>query len=270
MALADRYDAFLFDLDGVLYRGDGPIPEAVDAVARLRAAGRAIVFMTNNSARTPERVASRLSEMGFEADPREVVTSAQVTAERLASRGGGSAFVIGEDGVRTALARCGLEVVDGEPARVDHVVVGWDRSVTYDKLRTACVLVERGASLIATNADASYPAPNGLWPGAGALLAVVTTTTGATAEIVGKPHAPMFEAARARGGGSSPVVIGDRLDTDVAGATGLVMDSILVLTGISRREELGAAGVPSPTYVIDDLRAMFADPEPPRDGSQPK
>jgi HAD superfamily hydrolase (TIGR01457 family) len=270
MALAERYDAFLFDLDGVLYRGDRPVPGAVDTVARLRAAGRAVVFMTNNSARTPESVAKRLREMGFEADPREVVTSAQVTAELLAGRGGGSAFVIGEEGVRTALTASGLDVLDGEPDRADHVVVGWDRGVTYDRLRRACLLVERGAGLVATNGDASYPAPDGLWPGAGALLSVITTTTGAMPEIVGKPHAPMFEAARERSGSSAPLVVGDRLDTDVAGAAALGIDSLLVLTGISGPDEIEQGSGASPTYVADDLRGLFADPEPVRRSPQSK
>jgi glycerol-1-phosphatase len=262
MSLAERYDAFLFDLDGVLYRGDQPIPQAVDTVAELRRRGRAIVFMTNNSARTPERVAARLSRLGFEARPREVVTSAGVTAELLASRGGGTAFVIGERGLSEALAGRGVEVVDGTADGVDHVVVGWDRGVTYDKLRTACLLVERGAALIATNADASFPAPDGRWPGAGALLAVVTTTTGAVAEVIGKPHAPLFEAARGRAEGSAPLVVGDRLDTDIAGAAALGMDSLLVLTGITHVEELDRTGVPSPTFVADDVSALVAEPEP--------
>jgi HAD superfamily hydrolase (TIGR01457 family) len=268
MALADRYDAFLLDLDGVLHRGDDPIPTALDAVARLRGRGRAVVFMTNNSARTPERIAHRLSRMGFEADAREVVTSAQVTAEVLAAGGGGSAYVIGEEGIRTALAACGLRVLDGEPDGTDHVVVGWDRGVTYDHLRVACLLVERGAGLTATNPDASYPARDGLWPGAGALLAAITTTTGAEPRVVGKPHAPMFEAARARAGASRPLVIGDRLDTDIAGAAALWIDSMLVLTGVTRIDDLDRDGAPSPTFAVDDLTALFAEPEPARRDAQ--
>ena len=109
------------------------------------------------------------------------------------------------------------------------MVVGWDRRADYDKLRRAALLVQRGAQLIATNPDASYPAPDGLWPGAGALLATVTATTGATPEVVGKPNAPLFELARERAGGGRAISIGDRLDTDVAGAARLGWDSLLVL-----------------------------------------
>jgi len=177
MALADRYDCFLFDLDGVLYRGDRAVPLAAEAVARLRSAGGRVVFMTNNSSRTPERVAQTLAGLGIGASPSEIVSSALATADLLASRGGGSAFVVGEEGIRTALSDAGVTVVDGQPERVDHVVVGWDRSADYAKLRTASLLVQRGAALVATNADPSYPAPDGLWPGAGALLAVIVTTT---------------------------------------------------------------------------------------------
>jgi HAD superfamily hydrolase (TIGR01450 family) len=117
------------------------------------------------------------------------------------------------------------------------------------------VLVQRGARLIATNPDRSFPAPGALWPGAGALLAVVTETTGAEAEIVGKPYAPLFEAGRSRAGASTPLVIGDRLDTDIAGAQGLGWDSLLVLTGVTTAEDLASSDI-RPTYVAEDLRAL--------------
>jgi glycerol 3-phosphatase-2 len=255
MALADRYECFLFDLDGVLYRADRAVPNAAAAVARLRASGKHVVFMTNNSSRTPERVADRLRRLGIEAQASDVVTSAMATADLLASRGG-SVFVVGEEGVRTALADAGITILDGDPPTADHVVVGWDRYADYAKLRTASLLVQRGARLVATNADPSYPAPDGLWPGAGALLSVVTVTTGAEPEIVGKPHGQVFRTALRRAGGGKPLVIGDRLDTDVAGAAALGWDSLLVLTGITRTTDIERAPV-HPTYVGDDLSALF-------------
>ena len=257
--LAAAYGCLLFDLDGVLYRGEEPVPAAPVTLAELRRAGARPVFLTNNSSRTPEQVADKLRGLGIQADPAEVVTSALATAELLAARGGGSAFVIGQDGVRRALLDAGLEVLDGEPARADLVVVGFDGSVTYDRLRTACLLVQRGAHLVATNPDASYPAADGLWPGAGALLAVVTTTTGVIPEVIGKPFAPLFEAARRAGGGGRPLVVGDRLDTDVEGAVRLGWDSMLVLTGVSTRAEVESDG-PRPTYVADDVRALLETP----------
>jgi HAD superfamily hydrolase (TIGR01457 family) len=257
--LADRYDVLLFDLDGVLYRGDEPVAHAVETMAAIRSAGIRPLFLTNNSSRTPEQVASKLSGLGIAAQASEVVTSALATADLLAARGGGTAYVIGQDGIRRALADAGVEILDGEPERVDHVVVGVDLETTYAKLRTASVLVQRGAHLVATNPDRSFPAPGALWPGAGALLAVVTETTGAVPEVVGKPFAPLFEAARKRAGAESPLVIGDRIDTDVAGADALGWDSLLVLTGVSTRDDVAASPV-RPTFVADDLRVLV-EPE---------
>jgi HAD superfamily hydrolase (TIGR01457 family) len=256
MTLLHRYDCVLFDLDGVLYRGDAPVPFAADSVRRVREAGRPAVFLTNNSSRTRERVAAKLAGVGIPADADEVVSSALATADLLIARGGGTVFLVGEDGIRLALTEAGIRVAENEPHRVDHVVVGWDRGVDYAKLRTACLLVERGASLVATNGDRSFPAPDGLWPGAGAILSVITTTTGASAEIAGKPHEPIFRAALRRAGGSSPLVVGDRLETDIEGAAALGWDSLLVLTGVTGRAEAGRATIP-PTYVADDLRALF-------------
>ncbi len=269
MSLADRYDAFLLDLDGVLYRGDSPVEHAAGAVARLRAVGRTTVFVTNNSSRTPAQVAAKLRSVGIEAEDREVVSSALATADLLRRDGVSSAFVIGEDGVLQALADAGIRVLDPDDrgGGADAVVVGWDRGITYDKLRTASLLVQRGARLVATNADPSYPAPDGLWPGAGALLAAVVATTGAEPVVVGKPNAPLFEAACRRAGSRNALVIGDRLDTDIRGAAALGLDSLLVLTGISSREDVPAAGA-RPTYVADDLRALFTEPGPERAADQ--
>jgi HAD superfamily hydrolase (TIGR01457 family) len=257
--IAEVYDAFLFDLDGVLYRGSEPVPEASSSLARLRALGKGVAFVTNNSGRTPERVAERLRAAGVEADADEVETSALTTASVLAARGVGRAFVVGEAGLVEALSDAGIEVADGEPDRVDAVVVGWDRAADYTKLRVASVLVQRGAALVATNPDASFPAADGTaWPGAGALLAAIETTTRVRGEVIGKPFPPVLLAALERAGGGRPLLVGDRLDTDIAGAAGLGWDSLLVLTGISTRTELEASSV-RPTYVSEDLRGLFAE-----------
>jgi HAD superfamily hydrolase (TIGR01457 family) len=257
--IAEPYDAFLFDLDGVLYRGAEPVDGAPEAVARLRSLGKNVAFVTNNSSRTPEAVAAKLAEVGIVADTDEIETSALATADLLASRGVVDAFVIGEEGIVEALRAKGIRLLDADAAKAETVVVGWDRGVDYAKLRTASLLVERGAALVATNADASFPAPDGLWPGAGALLAAIETTTGASAEVVGKPQPPLLRAALVRVGGGRPLLIGDRLDTDIAGAVGLGWDSLLVLTGISTREDLvGSSFVP--TYVGEDLSTLFASP----------
>ena len=257
VSIADRYDAFLLDLDGVLFRGDQPIPWAAEAVQRLRSMGRSIVFVTNNSARTPEQVAEHLQTVGVQAAPAEVETSALTTASVLADRGVRRALVVGEAGLRSALEAVGITLVEASRAP-DVVVVGWDRGVDYERLRTAAVAVQRGAALVASNPDTSYPAPDGTrWPGAGAILAVIEATCEIRAEVIGKPYAPIFEAALRRAGGGTPLVVGDRLDTDIEGAARLSWASMLVLTGISTEDE-AAAGAVHPTFVAQDLRGLFA------------
>ena len=251
--LADPYDAILLDLDGVLYRWPEPIPGAAEAVAALRKAGKRIAFVTNNSSRTPVQVVERLASAGVEAKPEEVVTSALATATILTERGIGSAFVIGEEGLLEALTQAGIAVVNASSHDVDVVVVGFDRGADYTKWKDASVLVERGAGLVASNADPSFPAPGGeSWPGAGALLAAIETTTGTRGEVFGKPEAPLFERALASAGGGRPLVVGDRLDTDIAGASRLGWDSALVLTGDARREDVESSPW-KPTFVIADV-----------------
>jgi glycerol 3-phosphatase-2 len=255
-----RHDALFVDLDGVVYRGHEPLPHAAEAVQEARRLGLRVLFLTNNSSRSPEDVAGILTRMGVEAAADEVLTSGLATAAMLRREewAGRSAFVIGERGIRQALTEAGIRLVEGDQGNADLVVVGWDRQVDYAKLRVASLLVERGARLVATNADASYPAPDGLWPGSGAILAVVTTTTGAVPTVVGKPHRPMFEAATEATGATAPLVIGDRLDTDVAGARAMGWDSLLVLSGASSPRDVVRAEH-APTYVGRDLRTLFED-----------
>jgi glycerol 3-phosphatase-2 len=256
--IADRYDAFLFDLDGVLYRGDQPVPEAADAVRRLRRSGKRVAFVTNNSARTPADVVAHLGSVGVEASLEEVETSALTAASGLRDLGIGSAFVIGETGLRTALETAGIALL-GPDQPADAVVVGWDRSLTYDALRAATCAVQAGARLFATNADVTYPGPDGsIWPGTGVTVLALEAATGHQATVFGKPYAPILQAARARAGGGRPLVVGDRVETDIEGARRLRWDSLLVLTGVSSREDLAVAGVAA-TYVVDDLSALFAD-----------
>lgn len=259
--LADAYDAFLFDLDGVLYRGSTAVPGASEAVASLRGAGKGVAFVTNNAARTPDAVAEGLTGLGIPASREHVETSAMVTAQQLAGRGITEAFVVGEEGVVQALLGQGISIAPADATSVEVVVVALDRSADYEKLRRASLLVERGALLVATNVDASYPAGDGNWPGAGALLAVIETTTGARAESFGKPASPIMLSALERAGGGTPLVIGDRLETDIAAAVALGWDSLLVLTGIAKAADV--AGSPfAPTVVADDLSALFLPPPP--------
>jgi HAD superfamily hydrolase (TIGR01450 family) len=255
--IVDRYDAFLLDLDGVVFLGDEAAPGAREALAGLRDADKGLAFVTNNSSRSPRDLAERLVGLGVHAEPAEVETSALTTASALADRGLQTAFVIGESGLREALEERGIEVVGADAPRIDVVVVGWDRAADYAKLKDASNAVQRGAAFVATNDDASLPAPGGeRWPGAGALLAAIETTTGARAEVMGKPHAPIFRAALSRAGGGRPLIVGDRIETDIAGAANLGWDSLLVLTGISSAVDAAVVD-PPPTYVGQDLSALF-------------
>jgi glycerol 3-phosphatase-2 len=264
MRLVDGYDAFLLDLDGVVYRGDEPVPGAPEAVAAIREAGRRVIFLTNNSARTPDRVSERLSAMGVPATRREVVTSSEATAALVREmlereRRPPTAFVIGEGGIRDALTDAGLELLEGEPGEAGFVVVGWDREADYARLKTATLLVSKGARLVATNADASFPAPGGeMWPGAGALLAAVETASGERATVVGKPHRPLFDVALERAGSRRALVIGDRIETDVAGGLGAGLDAALVLTGAHGPPDLLDRD-PLPTVVLAGLGDLLAD-----------
>jgi HAD superfamily hydrolase (TIGR01457 family) len=261
-ALLERYAAVVLDLDGVLHRGADVIPSAPAVLSRLRERRTPVVFLTNNSSRTPDEVAQRLVGLGLDARPSEILTSGVATAAMLDAQGygGSTAYVVGGTGVRTALRSVGIHVEDGRPQRTDLVVLGWDDQADYAKLTAASLLVERGARLIATNGDRSFPAADGLWPGAGALLAVVTTTTGAAATVVGKPAAPMFEEAARMAGHDRPLMVGDRLDTDIAGAAAAGWDSLLVLTGASKPADLTEAEA-VPTYLASSVGALL-EPRP--------
>lgn len=260
MSLVDGYDSVLFDLDGVLFRGREPIVGAAATVEEVRRRGVNVVFMTNNASRTPPQVVTQLASVGIEARADEIETAALTAAATLAERGVRRVYAIGQDGVLEALAAAGIEVVSLADAP-QTVVVGLDRGVTYDKLRDASLAVQRGASLIATNADTTFPAEDGLWPGAGALVAAIVATTGAIPEVLGKPAEAMFRSSLRRSGGSRPLVVGDRLDTDIAGAAAVGWDSLLVLSGVTVADDLERAQV-QPTYVAADVRGLLDDPPP--------
>lgn len=258
MALVDDYDTVLLDLDGVLFRGSVAIPGAADAVETVRSLGKKVIFLTNNASRTLSQVASQLAAVGIASSEAEIETSARAAGAVLSERGVRRVFPIGQDGILEALADSGIEVVDldGSP---EVVLVGLDRRITYEKLRDASLAIQRGASLVATNADTTFPAEDGLWPGAGALLAAVVATTAALPEIIGKPSASIFRKALERAGGRRPLVVGDRLDTDIAGAAALGWDSLLVLTGVHDRDDL-RDGSPIPTFVAPDVTGLLDEP----------
>jgi glycerol 3-phosphatase-2 len=256
--IADAYDTILFDLDGVLYRGADAVPGAAGTVSALRSLGKRIAFVTNNSSRTPDAIAQHLRSLGIDARADEVETSALATAALLRSRAVASAFVVGGEGLRAAMRSAGVALVERGGDRADAVVVGIDPSFTYADLVTGTWLVRGGAALIASNADATYPAADGLiLPGAGAIVAALETSSGETAEVVGKPNGPIFLEALRRAGGNRPLVVGDRLDSDIEGARRLGWDSALILTGISTRADVDRTGI-VPTYVLEGPELLVA------------
>ena len=220
------------DLDGVVYLGSEAIPGSGVALAALEAGGWKIIFSTNNSSRTPEEVATRIGSItGYSAAPEQIVTSAAAAADLL-SDSRPLTFVLGGVGVTSALEQAGIPVTShGSDAAA--VVVGLAIGLTYDWLREAATAVIRGARLVASNDDPTYPAEDGLWPGAGAILAAVERASGVTAEVAGKPYAPMRRLLRKSLGPGPVWIVGDRPETDLAMASQEAdWKSALVLTGV--------------------------------------
>lgn len=259
----DAFEAFIFDMDGVLYRRDEPILTAVEFIGTLRAEGKQVLFLTNNSKYGVEHYRRKLRGMGVKARQEDVLTSSEVLREYLRERyapRGGTAFVIGGRALEREVARTPLELVRGEEGkRADFVVVGWDTHINYEKLKVACLAVHNGAALVATNDDATFPAPEGKWPGAGAMVAALERSTGTQAVVVGKPNLYMMERALSRleAPRSRTLMIGDRVETDVEGGKRAGVRTCLVLTGVSSRADAEAAR-PRPDYVVRDLMELAA------------
>jgi 4-nitrophenyl phosphatase len=249
-------DGLVCDLDGVMYRGAEPIEGSAQAINLLREAGVRVVFCTNNANPTIGRYLEKLGGMGVEVERDELVTSAVVVAEVLSERdpSGKRAIVVGGDGLREALASIDV-IVDDEPDQraADYVVVGMDPDFTYEVLRRASFAVQGGAQLIASNSDASFPAPDGLWPGAGALVAAIETASGGRAEVMGKPHEPMMRIAQRHLGDASRVaIVGDRPSTDLDGGRAMGWTTVLVLSGVTSPASAEALD-PQPDLTLERL-----------------
>jgi HAD superfamily hydrolase (TIGR01450 family) len=252
------YDHVLLDLDGCLWVGDEACPGAVEAVAALRDAGRSVRFLTNDVRHGPEDFVRKLWRLGFQAAVDEVLSAGAAVQRLLAERGGGSAFVIGSQALVDHVAASGLRVVNRTEfaSRADVVVVGGHEELTFGELRVATQAVLRGAQLVGATRDATFPMPDGPWPGTGAVLAAVEAAAGRSADVVvGKPEPGMYEAVRLTLGPGRVLAVGDRLDVDVAGARRAGLDSALVLTGSTSRGAAGAAD-PAPTHVADSLASL--------------
>jgi glycerol-1-phosphatase len=262
--LATRYDVALLDLDGVVYIGPQPVAGAARALADARAAGMRLAFVTNNASRSPVTVAAHLRELGVPAVESEVVTSAQAAASVVRDRLGPGATVLitGSPALREVVEAAGLRTVSSADDRPDAVVQGFSAKLCYEDLAEATVAVRAGALWVATNVDATLPSPRGLLPGNGSLVGVVATASGHKPVVAGKPELPLHAEGVRRLAARNPLVVGDRLDTDIEGANAAATDSLLVMTGVTTVVELlNAPAEHRPTYVGCDLRALL-EPQP--------
>ena len=262
--MTEHYDAALCDLDGVLYLGEEPVPHATESVAAARAAGMRFAFVTNNASRRPEAVAERLTGLGIGAEPSEVVTSAQAAVRLLAAQvaAGSPVLVLGTTSLADEVIEAGFRVVRtmAEAGRTGPaaVIQGLAPTTSMADLAEAAIALRQGALWIVGNTDATLPSPRGLMPGNGAFVEVLRAVTGLAPLVAGKPDPALHLESVERVGARRPLVIGDRLDTDILGAVRGGADSLLVRTGVTDVHELLRAPVGSrPTYLASDLQGLL-------------
>ncbi len=257
--LWEAYDVALLDLDGVVYVGPDAVPGAAEHLAAATAAGQHLAYVTNNASRTPPEVAAHLRDLGVEVEDRDVVTSAQAAARLLVDRlpAGAPVFVIGGRGLEVALTEQGLRPVQDRADDPQAVVSGFHPDLRWSTVITGAILVREGLPWVASNTDATVPTPHGPGPGNGALVGVVAQFADRQPLVAGKPEPPLFRETTLRVGGERPLVVGDRLDTDIEGARRVGYDSLLVLTGVTDLEQLVAAPADRrPSFVGADLGAL--------------
>jgi len=266
--LADRFDLALVDLDGVAYRGHEPIDGASEGLTTARDRGMRLVFVTNNASREPESVADQLTELGIPTRPAEVMTAAQAAAQLLRTRlpRGAKVLVVGGAGLVTAVQQAGYTLVDSADDEPDAVAQGFSPDLGWVQLAEAAYAVQRGAWHVASNLDLSLPTARGFAPGNGSLVGAVRAATGVVPDSAGKPTPTMYHMAVERAGAREALVIGDRLDTDLAGARSGGYLGLHVLTGVSSaRDDVLAVPGERPHFIGADLRSLLvAHPKPTR------
>jgi 4-nitrophenyl phosphatase len=245
----------IIDMDGVLYRGDEPMPRLCELFAFLRERPISFILATNNSTRTPQEYADKLARMGVRISPTEVLTSGRATARILAREypAGTRVHILGEHSLKEAISQEGFVIADEDVA---VVVASMDRAVTYEKLKRATLLIRGGARFVATNLDPTQPTEEGLVPGTGSLIAALQMASGVKPMVIGKPEPTMFHLAMAQMGArpETTATIGDRLDTDILGGQRAGLITICVLSGATRRAEAEAFG---PDYIFEDIADLL-------------
>jgi HAD superfamily hydrolase (TIGR01450 family) len=264
-----EHDCLLLDLDGTVFRGAEPTTGAVETLATVRAR---MLFVTNNASRGPAEVAQHLHAMGFAAKPDDVVTSAQSAAHLLANqlRPGAVVLVVGTDALAAEVQKVGLKPVrkwsDGPVA----VVQGHSPQTSWPDLAEAALAIRAGALWVAANVDLTLPSERGLLPGNGSMVAALRAATDREPQVAGKPQPTLLHDALARGSFRTPLVVGDRIDTDIAGAVAAGLPSLMVLCGVSTAEDMLRAAVwERPTYIATDLRSLYARTDALRIGPHP-
>jgi HAD superfamily hydrolase (TIGR01450 family) len=258
--LAKLYDTALLDLDGVVYRGQDAVPHAVESLNAAAAAGMRLAYVTNNASRTPEAVAEHLDSLGLPVTPGDVVTAAQAVARMIAEQvpPASRVLVIGGEGLRAALRDHGLQAVDTAADEPVAVVQGYRPDTSWTDLAEAAYAVQSGVPWFAANTDRTMPTSRGIAPGNGALVAAVAAATGTWPQVAGKPEPALHRETMLRTAARRPLVVGDRLDTDIEGANRAGVDSLLVLTGVTDLAGARAAAPEQrPTYIAQDLRALL-------------
>ncbi len=262
--------SFIIDMDGVLYRGEESLPGAQEFLSHLKEQGVPCILATNNSTRTPRQYVAKLKSMGIEASEKHILTSALATAMYLSQVAPPRAkvYVIGEKGLVAAVKEQGFLITD---EAVDFVVVGLDFQLTYGKLKIATLAIRAGASFVGTNPDTTLPTEEGIVPGTGAILSALEAATGVSPVIIGKPEPILLRLAIDKLGTTPDctAIIGDRLETDILGGREAGLTTILVLSGISHREELKTSTF-QPDLVFDDIDRFYQAWTRQQEGSEDK
>ncbi|MEN9854786.1 MAG: hypothetical protein RLZ30_895 [Actinomycetota bacterium] len=269
--LIDSFDSLLLDLDGVVYRGKKAIAGAVESITKAQRLGKSVGYITNNASRTPSQIAMQLREFGIRIEDHQIIGSARAAAKLLAGKipSGSKVLVVGGEGLRTEVEALGFSLVASSEELPSAVIQGFSPEVGWKDLAEAAFAIQNGAIWIATNQDWTLPLEKGIAPGNGTLVGAVHTAVGILPEFAGKPFRPIFDSALSELGFQKPLVIGDRLDTDIKGAVAAGLESAAVLTGIlGNRELLGAKSDERPNYILTDLSELFRDyPKPKRNKS---